>query len=196
MSERLKYERFFWFHGRVKAGLYPNAKHLAEAFEICGRTAQRDVDFMRDRLCAPLDFDRCRHGYRYTDTSFELPAYWISETNVLALALAVRLASTIPDPALKDELCRLINRVMDTAGGAGESCIDQVSDKISVKNIEYGRVDERFFRQTVQALFEDQALRITYHSPHTARTSSRTIQPLHLMHYMGSWYLLAVWGEW
>ncbi len=191
MSERLKYERFLWFHGKVKAGRYPNAKHLAEKFEMCGRTAQRDVEFMRDRLHAPLEFDRSRCGYRYSDTSYELPAHWLSEANVLALALAVRLASTIPDPALKEELCHFINRLLETSGGDGESCIDRLEDKISVKNIEYARVDERIFRQTVRALFDDQALRITYHSPHTARTSTRIIQPLHLMHYMGSWYLLA-----
>ncbi|MDP3480678.1 MAG: WYL domain-containing protein [Desulfoprunum sp.] len=191
MSDRQKFERFLWFHGQIKSGKYPNAPHLAEAFEISGRTAQRDVEFMRDRLDAPFAYDHFRRGYRYTDTFYELPGHWISETNVLALALAVRLASTIPDPALKDELCCLINRVVNTSGGTGESCIDRVGDKISVKNIEYARVDEQIFRQTVQALFEDQALQITYHSPHTAKTSSRTIQPLHLMHYMGSWYLLA-----
>lgn len=194
MSYRLKYERFFWFHGRIAMEKYPNARHLAENFEITGRTAQRDIEFMRDHLAAPLEFDHCRRGYRYTDTSYQLPAHWISETNVLALALAVRLASTIPDASLKDDLCRLIDRVTGSAAKTGKSCLNRLADKISVKNIEYARVDTEVFRQTAEALFDDQALRITYHSPHTSLTSSRTIQPLHLMHYMGSWHLLA-WCE-
>lgn len=191
MSDRLKYERFLWFHRQTLSGMYPNARRLAEAFEISGRTAQRDIDFIRDRLAAPLVFDRCRRGYRYSDTSYELPDHWLSETNVLALALAVRLASTIPDPALKDDLCRLIDRVTGSSQKTGRSCLNRLAGKISVKNIEYAKVDTEAFRQTAEALFNDQALRITYHSPHTSRTSTRTIQPLHLMHYMGSWYLLA-----
>lgn len=191
MSDRLKYERFYWFHGRIKAGRYPNAVRLAEEFELSPRTAQRDIDFMRDRLGAPLEFDRRRRGYCYTDDSFELPGHWFSETNILALALAIRLASAIPDQALKDDLCRLIDRVLGATGNRKESCLEQVDDRISVKNIEYARVDDWCFRQTVQALFDDSPLRITYHSPHTAKTSTRNIRPLHLMHYMGSWHLLA-----
>jgi predicted DNA-binding transcriptional regulator YafY len=191
MSDRLKYERFFWFHGQIKANTYPNARPLAEEFEINVRTAQRDIGFMRDRLAAPLTFDRSRNGYRYTDDSYELPGHWVSETNILALAFAVRLASTIPDPALKDDLCRLIERVTGATGKKGKSCLSRVTEKISVKNIEYARVDTETFRHAAEALFDDQALRISYHSPHSNGTSTRTIQPLHLMHYMGSWHLLA-----
>ncbi|MDZ7642282.1 MAG: WYL domain-containing protein [Desulfurivibrio sp.] len=190
MSDRLKFERFFWFHRQVKAGRYPNASALVAGFEVSPRTAQRDIEFMRERLEAPLRYDHSRRGYCYTDHTYELPAAWIDETNVLALALAVRLASTVPDAAIKDELCRLIERLTPLAGKAG-SCLETVGEKISVKNIEYSRVDEQCFRRLVQALFEEHSLTITYHSPHSGITSQRNIHPLHLMHYMGSWHLLA-----
>ncbi len=191
MSARLQYERFFWFHGRIRAAGYPNAPHLAREFGVSPRTAQRDIEFMRDRFQAPLVYDYRKKGYRYSDDSFELPGHWISETNVLALAFAVRLASTIPDPSLKNDLCRLIGRVTGATDKRGKSCLHRVTEKISVKNIEYAQVDTATFRRAAEALFDDRALSITYHSPHTNDTSSRTIQPLHLMHYMGSWHLLA-----
>ena len=50
---------------------------------------------MRDRLLAPLEFDRAKNGYRYTDHAYEVPVDWISGSNVLAKALAVRLTSAI-----------------------------------------------------------------------------------------------------
>lgn len=191
MSDGLQYERYVWFHGQIKAGKHPNSRHLAEEFEISGRTAQRTIEFMRDRFAAPLAFNRGRNGYFYTDDAYELPGHWISETNVLSLALAVRLASTIPDPALKDDLCRLIERVTGTQGRRGKSCLQHLPEKISVKNIEYAEVDIAIFRQIVEALFGDRTISVTYHSPHSKTLSTRTIRPLHLMHYMGSWYLLA-----
>jgi predicted DNA-binding transcriptional regulator YafY len=191
MSDRLKYERFVWFHSEIKTGRYPNTTRLVAKYEISLRTAQRDIAFMRDFLDAPLLYDHGRRGYAYTDDAYELPGHWFSETNVLALALAVRLASTIPDHLLKDDLCRLIGRVLGAIGHNRKSCLEMVGEKISVKNIEYARVDECCFRQVAQALFDDTPLRITYHSPHTDKTSIRNIQPLHLMHYMGSWHLLA-----
>lgn len=195
MSERLKFERFLWFHKQVKGGRYPNARSLSENFEISPRTAQRDVEFMRERFNAPLIFVRARNGYSYSDGSFELPASWISEENVIALALAVRLASTIPDEAIKQDLCRFAERVIGIAGRRSGACLEAVSEKVSVKNIEYSKVDEHFFHTAVQALFDGRALRFEYFSPHTGRSSRRVVQPLHLMHYMGSWYLLAWCSE-
>ncbi len=194
MSDRLKYERFIWFHSQIKAGRFPNAGHLAKKFELSGRTGQRDIEFFRDRLGAPLEYNRLLRGYCYTDDSYELPALWISETNILALSLAVRLASTIPDQALKDELCRLIDRIPMRIGDKSMPCLEQLSSKVSVKNIEYSNVDREIFRQTVEALFAETSLYIVYHSPHTDTTTARTIRPLHLMHYMGSWHLIAWCG--
>ena len=34
MGDRLKFERFIWFHRRVRDGRFPNAKDLADRFEI------------------------------------------------------------------------------------------------------------------------------------------------------------------
>ena len=64
------YERFIWFDRSVRRGRYPNATILADKFEISRKTAQRNVDFMRDRLGASLDYDAGRRGYRDTDQSF------------------------------------------------------------------------------------------------------------------------------
>ncbi|MCP4341612.1 MAG: WYL domain-containing protein [Desulfobulbaceae bacterium] len=191
MSERLKYERFLWFHGQVKVGKHPNTTHLVETFEISGRTAQRDIEFIRDRLRAPLVFDHSKNGYHYSETTYELPALWIDETSILTLSLAVRLASTIPDRELKDNLCQFVNRLTAKSDTACSSNLKNIGEKISVKNIEYAMVDMEVFRKTVEALFADHSLQITYHSPHTSITTDRTIQPLHLMQYMGNWHILA-----
>lgn len=191
MSERLKFERFIWFHSQVKRLRFPNSRSLVEEFEVSERTAQRDIEFIRCRLQAPLVFDRRNNGYRYTDNSFEIPVHWLNEANLLALVLAARLATTIPDTTVKDDLCRLIGRMLSLSRTEGYSCLDKLSDKISVKNIEYARVNEHFFRVVVRALFDDRSLRINYRSPYSGTISERSIRPLHLMHYMGSWYLLA-----
>ncbi|MFA5353646.1 MAG: WYL domain-containing protein [Thermodesulfovibrionales bacterium] len=190
MGDRLTYERFLWFHSKVKSGRYPNATQLAGQFEISPRTAQRAVDFIRDRLKAPLQYSNEKKGYYYTDDTYELPSSWISEDTIIALALAVRLASSIPDAGIKQNLLRLIDQI---SGGRSDHNLtpNALADKISVKNIEYSRVDERVFHEIVSALFDQKPLSITYYSPHTGKETSRTILPLHLIHYMGSWHIIA-----
>ena len=45
---------------------YPNAQRLAERFNISHRQAQRDLDYLRNKLCAPVEYDKSRKGFYYT----------------------------------------------------------------------------------------------------------------------------------
>ena len=98
------------------------------------------------------------------------------------------------DRPLKDQLCRLLDRIPIKTRDKSKPCLERLSTKISVKNVEYSQVDRDVFRQSVEALFAETSLNIVYHSPHTDTTTARTIHPLHLMHYMGSWHLIAWCG--
>lgn len=190
MGDRLKYERFVWFHEKVKALTYPNAGHLARYFEVSHRTAQREIEFMRDRLHYPLEYSAESKGYRYTDPSFELPRLRLTEENIVAVALAVRLASSLPDPAMKQNLCSLLD---DLIGRTGSShlCSADIAELISVKNIEYSKVFTPHFPIIADALLKKTPLEVSYHSPHTGLDSARTILPRHLLLYMGSWHMIA-----
>jgi predicted DNA-binding transcriptional regulator YafY len=63
MPAKIVYERFLWFHNQVKAEKYPNSRILAERFELSQKTAQRDIEFMRDRLKAPLVYVPNKRSY-------------------------------------------------------------------------------------------------------------------------------------
>lgn len=191
MAGKLAYERFYWFHGRIKAKGYPNAKTLAEHFEISQKQAQRDIEFIRDRLCAPLLFNQCRRGYEYTDGSYELPPVWFNEEELLALCLALRLSAAIPDKKLKKFLHELVEKFLHFRSAAASPGLGEIEDKISLKNIEYYRVDETIFRHVVSALFRKQAIIIRYRTPYTGEETQRIVLPLHLLCYMGNWHLIA-----
>jgi predicted DNA-binding transcriptional regulator YafY len=72
MSGEFAVERIIWLHKRIKDGYYPNAVRLSERFGISHRQAQRDCDYLRRKLNAPVEFDRSRQGYYYTEP-FSLP---------------------------------------------------------------------------------------------------------------------------
>ena len=60
MGDHLSLERYYWFDTQMRAGLFPNAAGLAGHFEVSSKTAQLSIDFMRDRLGAPLEYDPSR----------------------------------------------------------------------------------------------------------------------------------------
>jgi len=49
-----QFERLFWIDGQIRRGLYPNTRKIADHFEVDAKTAQRDVESLRDRIHAPL----------------------------------------------------------------------------------------------------------------------------------------------
>ncbi|MFA4916655.1 MAG: hypothetical protein WC560_08300, partial [Syntrophales bacterium] len=112
MSAKIIYERFLWFHNQAKQGRFPNASMLASHFEVASKTAQRDIAFMRDRLHAPLEYVPTRRGYRYENDTYQLPGLWLKDDEVMSLLISARLASTVPDSALKDSLHKILNRIL------------------------------------------------------------------------------------
>lgn len=65
-------DRIQWFHKKICAACFPNASHLSEQFDISHRQAQRDVEFLRRELGAPLGYDAAKKGYYYKE-EFALP---------------------------------------------------------------------------------------------------------------------------
>lgn len=57
---------------------YPNARVLSECFEISARQAQRDIEYLRDSMNAPLVYCAKKRGYVYHQ-EYSLPHYFLSE---------------------------------------------------------------------------------------------------------------------
>lgn len=191
MSKKLALERYHWFHGQIKVDRYPNARTLAEHFEISVKQAQRDIEFLRGRLDAPFVYSHVKNGYCYKDTGYELPPVWFNEDEFLAFCIALRLAATLPDENLKKSLSAYLERFLAFRYLGALPHLPDIAEKVSVKNIQYYRVDEAIFHKSVNALFRNKPVNISYHSPHKNETTERLVLPLHLLSYMGSWHVIA-----
>ena len=77
--------RILWFDERVRAGAFPNARELAERFEISVRQAGRDIEYMQSSLLAPLTYNAKRRGYEYEDAAYLLPSVFLTETDIRIL---------------------------------------------------------------------------------------------------------------
>jgi predicted DNA-binding transcriptional regulator YafY len=110
-STRFPLERIAAFDRAVRAGEYPNAGTVAKRLEVSRRTLQRDIEFLRDRLGAPLIFDPRRQGYAYSDPSFRLPEVPMTEGELLALALAERVLRQYRGTPYAPDLARAFGKV-------------------------------------------------------------------------------------
>lgn len=72
--------RIQWLHKKMSLNGYPNAQRLAERFRISHRQAQRDLEFLKKELGAPVAYDNSRKGFYYTKP-FVLPMLFSSDND-------------------------------------------------------------------------------------------------------------------
>ncbi len=72
--------RIQWLHKKTANLYYPNAMRLAERFNISHRQAQRDVDYLKKKLGAPLEYSIEHKGYYYTE-QYSLPLVMSSDND-------------------------------------------------------------------------------------------------------------------
>jgi len=179
-----KTERIYEFHRRVCGGLFPNARDIVEQFEVSSATAHRDIDYLRDRLLAPLAFDRKRNGYYYEEDGFRLP---FEETPriVFFLAMLEKMAEEAGLAGLPE-----VERLRNGLGRLLMKDHGRLLDRIYCEWVEVDAVAPEVMDTLLVGLLEDRGVCITYQDPKGRRTE-RVIEPLKLVNYQGRWYILA-----
>ncbi len=189
MGTKNIYERFVWFDSQVRTQKYPNATSLAEAFEISTKTAQRDIDFMRDRLLCPLDYDSSEKGYCYSDDTFSLPMVYLSSDELSALLIARKMLQDISGGSIGHEISSIVDKITNILKKHSVSP-DQIDEAFSFQLIEYAPAPEKVFKAVLESCLKKRCLSFTYYSPKTEEKSTRTVEPYHLFNYMGTWHLI------
>src|SRR5450631_1431535 len=88
LHSRPPLERMLRIHQALQAGGFPNATKLARQVEVSTKTIHRDIEFMRDRLNLPIEYDPSHTGYRYTGEVSSFPTMQITEGEIFALVVA------------------------------------------------------------------------------------------------------------
>jgi len=194
MSVFPQLERLLWLHDQIKRNLFPNAARLSEAFEVSVKTAQRDIDHLRDRFNAPLSYDFTRRGYSYSNDLYELPGLPGSQQEILCLLMAQSLLNRSAGGYISRELDKLREKLFLAAQPSGLSA-ESVGKLFSAVWSGFSPVQEKIFRVVTHALLKNRLIRFTYRSPASDETTTRIGEPHHLQFYMASWVLIAYCRE-
>ena len=73
---------------------------LMDELEVSQASVKRDLEFLRDRLGCPLEWDRSRRGWVVRDElvdggRFELPGVWFNASEVFALLTMLHLVEGV-----------------------------------------------------------------------------------------------------
>lgn len=184
------YERFIWFDKKTKASEHPNATGLARRFEISLKTAQRDIEFMRDRLDAPLVYDSTRKGYYYENKTFTLPSVFLSADEISSLLIAKKVLRDISGGNLESQLSSIVDKLTAFLDSYSSDSAD-IDSVISLKHIEYLPADDKVFKTVLEGCLRKRRVRIAYRRNDYGGAGPRIVDPYHIFSYKGTWHLLA-----
>src|SRR5258708_14950244 len=88
--------RMLQLHQQLQAGSFPNCRKLADELEVSTKTIQRDIDFMRDRLNMPIEYDQLHFGFAYTQAVTNFPSIEVSEGEGIPLCVAQKALEQYP----------------------------------------------------------------------------------------------------
>ena len=184
-------QRFAHIDQAVRSGRWPNGPKLATELEVSVRTIYRDIEFMRDRLHAPVSYDANRKGFYYTNQSFRLPGFAVSEGEYLALFLAERLLQQYRGTSFASDIARLFRKVTDLLPAPVMIDLDHLNEQVSFRHQGIEPGDIRRFEQLHRSIREGRQLEIVYWTASRDVTGRRLIDPYHLASIDGDWYLAA-----
>lgn len=190
MGDQLFLERFIWFDSKVRGNRYPNAFKLAEEFEVSPKTAQRSIEYFRDRLLAPLQYDYTKRGYFYEDPNFQLPLTRISEEELLALLISRKLISEASGGMLGKELEDVSTKLCFLLATSFPGRANP-EEAFSFRWRTISPADPQIFKTVTSALIQCRLLDVTYRSADETKHRQRIVEPHHMVNYLGNWHLIA-----
>ena len=182
-------ERLAALDRAIRAGAYPNAASFARAMEVEPRTVQRDIEFLRDRLGAPLAYDARRRGFAYSDPEYRLSFLDLGEDELILLFLARGVLSQYHGTPYAADLASACRKIAaGLAGSATEGLTDSHSFRLSSSLTQ----EPGLFHALDTAIRDRSHLAIRYYSASRDEETAREVDPYHLASIDGQFYLIAM----
>jgi len=163
------------------------------SLEISRATFKRDLDYLRDRMNAPIVYDRSMGGYRFDKPNagdkIELPGLWFSEKEATALVLMQHLLANLDTSGLLSPHIAPLMDIVDGILGQSEVSAKELRKRIKVFGMSARKNILENFEEVGVSLLKRQRLQLSYYSKGKNELTERAVSPQRLIFYRDNWYL-------
>ena len=185
-------ERLIIIHNAIKAGMYPNNAKLRRLYceqtgysEVGEATIYRDIFTLQYDFHAPIEFDRQKGGYHYTDENWEFALNKISADEVFYLSAAKMLLSSFEGSPVYDNIAKAIDFLTDSQG-IGKSALLK---RIAVPPAPKVSVDGEIWQKVLSALNENLVVVFDYTGIWKPEPTKRRVMPYQILMDDGKFHL-------
>lgn len=185
-------ERFYKIDHLLRERGTVTTRELLDELEVSLATLKRDLEYMKSRHHAPIEWDRDAGGYRLVQPlrgapAYELPGLWFNAGEAEALLTMQQLLESL-EPGVAKQLAPFKARLEDLLATPERSGAE-VRRRIRVAPLGARPHQPKHFELIATAVLRRKRLELDYWNRMRDETTSREVSPQRLVHYRGTWYL-------
>ena len=184
-------ERMHRLHDLLSSEQPVNCQQLGQDFEVSYKTIQRDLDFMRDRLNLPIEYDPTRYSFRYTEKVEAFPLLQVSEGEILALFVAQKVLAQYRGTPFEKTLGTAFQKLTGALKETVSFDLGEWGSDYSFRVTGASAADLEVFRLLARAIVQRQQISFSYQPLRATQPETRLVHPYHLANVDNAWYLLA-----
>lgn len=186
-------ERFYKIDQLLHDRRIATFEEIRSELEVSRATLKRDFQYLRDRLNAPLVFDRDAGGYRFDAPRgkaprFALPGLWFNASEIHALLMMQHLLEEVQPGLLGPQIAPLQTRLKSLLGSR-EDAPEEVVRRIRIVHATKRHTDLKYFEVIATALLRRRRLFIRHWNRGRDEETEREVSPQRLVFYRDNWYL-------
>jgi len=185
-------ERFYKIDQLLKERKVVSFAAFKEQLGMSRASVKRDLEYMRSRFHAPIEYDRGLNGYRLgrprSGPRYELPGLWFNAAEIHALLTTLQLLSGLQPGLLDGQVSPVIARLRAILG-SGDHSWEEVVKRIKIFQPERRESKTAHFSVIAAALLKRTRVWIRHYNRKTDRETEREISPQRLVHYRDNWYV-------
>ncbi len=190
MNAKNHLERILYIDTYIRGGSFPSKKKFSDYFEVSGKTIERDFEYLRDRLDAPLEYSKERKGYYYSDDTYFLPSLNFSSEEVFSLGLSMETVKSLGNPDLSKNLSKGLDKLFKFLPDK----IKTDMEIINARGIFVGpppvKMNTQVWKPLLKAITANRKINIFYKSPGHNKSVKRLLHPYYLLNNQDMWYIL------
>jgi predicted DNA-binding transcriptional regulator YafY len=185
-------ERFYKIDQLLKERKVVSFATLQNALDVSRATLRRDLDYMCDRLHAPIEYDREANGYRFvtprTGPRYDLPGLWFSAQEIHALLTTLQLLTNLQPGLLDGQVDPIVERLRAILG-RGDHSWQEIANRIRIFQPERRESKAAYFSVIAAGLLKRTRVWVRHYKRNDDRETDREVSPQRLVHYRDNWYL-------
>ena len=190
-KDRPLWRRLQTIHHEIKEGRHPNTRSLADQLSVSSKTVQRDIDYLRDELDAPIEFLRDENGYAYAREDYVLPFLPVDGQDLFSIGVAAQVLALLGGTPLARSLRSCYERLARLMPPAVRLRPEIVREKLALRAAAFRPVREETWQAVSDALQKGVSLSIRYRHPGEGPGEPRVVRPYAFVLAGRDWMVLA-----